>query len=165
MAKKEITKSTGQGGAGLATRSPLRDILSIRDTVDQWLNDVFEGRRSSMLPAMPAANWSPQVDITENDKEIDVSASLPGVDKNNINVSLDENNILSISGERNESQEQKNKNYVAQEQFYGSFYRSFQLPANINQDQIKADYKDGVLNIKIPKSPAPEAKGKKINIG
>lgn len=97
--------------------------------------------------------FSPSVDISENDKEIKVSAELPGLDEEDIQVSLDRD-LLTISGEKKEEKEDKRQNYYRLERSYGSFRRSLRLPAEVEADKIEATFKNGVLKITLPKTAA-----------
>ena len=135
---------------------------TLASTIDQWLSDVFEGRGTPAFPSLQF-NWQPKVDIREDEKEYVISVSVPGVDKNNISVQVSDH-TMSISGERKEESEEKTKGYLRREQAYGSFYRSFQLPENVNSDQIRANSKNGLLEIYLPKAEEQKSKAKRINI-
>src|SRR6185503_17197481 len=97
-----------------------------------------------------ATGWNPSVDIFENDNDVVVKAELPGLAAKDIDVKL-ENNVLTIKGERHFEKETKEENYHRIEREYGSFSRSFAMPTAINGDKVTAEYKDGVLNIALPK--------------
>lgn len=112
------------------------------DIMDEFFNDAVNNRRDSFVPS---------IDISESDDQFLISAELPGMKKEDINISL-ENNRLSISGERSFEKEDKGKKYHRVETSYGSFERSFQLPDNIDEESIKASYDNGLLNISIDKS-------------
>lgn len=101
--------------------------------------------------------WSPVADITETDKEYLIKAELPEVKKEDVKITL-ENGVITITGERKHEKEQKDENEIRVESFYGSFARSFSLPENIDAKGIKAESKDGVLRVRIPKTPAAESK-------
>ncbi len=102
-------------------------------------------------------SWNPVVDVYENDNAIVVKAELPGVDKENISVDV-EGRILTLKGERKTENEAKEENYYRQERTYGRFERSFTLPAEVEPDSIKAEYKDGLLKIEVPKPEEKKAK-------
>ena len=111
---------------------------------------------------MSFADWSPSVDIEEEDDKYLIKADLPGVDKENIDVKLD-NGVLSIRGEKTtESETGKGTKRHRRERFHGSFARSFTLPEAVKSDQVEASYKDGVLSLVIPKQD--EVKPKSIDI-
>lgn len=105
--------------------------------------------------------WSPSVDIAETKDEIVVSADLPGLNKEDIKVNV-ENNVLTFSGERKQEKKDEGSNYHRLERSYGFFSRSFTLPATVKSDKIKAAYKDGVLRLSLPK--AEEAKPRQIAV-
>ena len=95
-------------------------------------------------------NWRPAVDIYEEEDRIVIKAELPGVDKKDIEVDLNDR-LLTLKGERSYENEVKEENYHRKERTYGKFHRSFTLPADLDPEKIKADFKDGILKIEIPK--------------
>ena len=105
--------------------------------------------------------WVPKVDIFENESDLVVRAELSGIDPKEVELSV-ENNVLTISGERRLEYDEKKDNYHRVERSYGSFSRSFSLPRIVNKDKIRADYKDGVLVVHLPKQE--EAKPRQIKI-
>ena len=108
-----------------------------------------------------AWKWEPKVDIYDNDDNIVLKAELPGVDRDKITVDV-KDRVLTLRGERAEDTEVKKENYYRREMVSGTFIRSFVLPENVNNDDIRADYKDGVLKVDIPK---PEkTKPRKITV-
>jgi HSP20 family protein len=110
---------------------------------------------------MTIAEWSPLVDITEDDKEYVIKAELPEVKKEDVKLSIHDD-VLSISGERKYEKEEKGKKYHRVERAYGSFTRSFTLPDDADAAKIAAEYKDGVLKVHLPKSE--KAKPKSIEV-
>lgn len=111
--------------------------------------------------AMSVAEWSPLVDITEDEKEYLVKAELPELKKEEIKISVHDD-VLSVSGERKYEQEEQGKKYHRVERAYGSFMRSFTLPENADGSKVTAEYKDGVLHIHLPK--LEKAKPKAIEV-
>ena len=111
--------------------------------------------------AMTVAEWSPLVDISEDEKEYLVKAELPEVKKEDVKLVV-QDNVLSISGERKSEKEEKGKKYHRIERAYGSFMRSFTLPEDAEGTKISAEYKDGVLKVHLPKSE--KAKPKSIEV-
>lgn len=105
--------------------------------------------------------WTPAVDIAEQENEYIVKMELPGVNKDDVKLSL-ESNILTIKGEKKQEKEEKDKNLHRLERSYGSFQRSFALPTTVKSDKIDAVFKDGVLSISLPK--AEEEKPKQIEV-
>jgi len=122
---------------------PNSDLASKRfsDIMDEFFNDVVSARRD---------NFVPSIDISETEDQFLISAELPGMKKEDININL-ENGRLSINGERSFESEQNGKKYHRIETKYGSFNRSFQLPDNVDEGSINAKYEDGLLNITIDK--------------
>lgn len=111
-----------------------------------WLDFPFHN-----LAEDAAINWSPRLDVSESDKAIEVVADLPGLDKEDIKVSLD-GDLLIIKGEKKEEKEKKDKQYHTIERRRGSFYRSMRLPVEVESDKIEASFKKGVLTLNLPKS-------------
>ena len=104
---------------------------------------------------------SPSIDVYDSGNEVLVKADVPGLKTDEIDVSI-YNNVLTIKGEKKRENEVSDKNYIRSERFYGSFSRSVQLPSEVDQNNVSASYKNGVLELKIPKKE--EAKTKHINI-
>lgn len=105
----------------------------------------------------------PAVDIAEKDKEYEITAELPGMDENNIDVKFADG-MLTIKGEKKEEKEEKKKDYYLSERRYGSFQRSFPVPESVDANKIEAKFANGVLTIKLPKSAEAQKNEKKIAI-
>ncbi len=122
---------------------PNTDLFSRRfnDIVDEMFNNNINYRKDSFMP---------NVDISETETQFEISAELPGLNKDEIKIDL-ENGRLTLSGERKFVNEDEGKNFHRVETSYGTFSRSFYLPDSINEDSIKARYEDGLLNITIDK--------------
>jgi HSP20 family protein len=112
---------------------------------------------------MTGGDWAPRVDIAETEKEFIIKAEIPEVKKEEVKISVD-NGILSIRGERKQEMEEKGKKFHRVERYYGSFTRSFTLPDNIDETKIEASFKDGMLNIQIPKSEKSKPKAIEVKI-
>jgi HSP20 family protein len=110
---------------------------------------------------MDAMVWSPRVDVHESENEIVVHADMPGVDKKDLQVKL-ENSVLTIKGFRKYENEKKDQSIRQVERAFGTFQRSFTISEKVKSDEIKADYRDGVLTVTLPK--AEEAKPREISI-
>jgi HSP20 family protein len=106
----------------------------------------------------------PRMDITENEKEITLKFDLAGVPKENIKLTIDDNNILKVEGEKKEQKSQKTAQSVKKEIFYGSFQRVVQLPDAIEQDKLHTSFKDGILTVTVPKKEIKKPKAKVIPI-
>lgn len=107
--------------------------------------------------------WTPVADISETDKEYLIKAELPQVKKEDVKITLD-NGVITIAGERRHEKEQKDENEIRIESFYGTFSRSFSLPENIDAKTIRAESKDGVLCVRIPKTQATTPKPVSIEV-
>lgn len=132
------------------------------------IEDMFERYTKAMgWPAlrgqdlMKSGEWTPRVDISETDAEITIKAEIPEVKKEDVKVSVDDG-VLTMQGERKQEKEEKGKKFHRVERFYGTFVRSFTLPDNVDASKIKATFKDGMLNLQIPKTG--EAKQKAIEV-
>ncbi len=106
---------------------------------------------------------SPAVDVAETDKQYELTAELPGLQPDQVEVKL-ANGVLTIKGEKKEEKEEKQEGYYLSERRFGSFQRSFAVPEGIDSDKIQAEFKNGVLKIVMPKSPEIQEKEKKIAI-
>jgi HSP20 family protein len=137
-------------------------MVKIQD-MEKWFEDAFR-RPFSFLshPMMRGAEEIvPTVDILENNGDIVVKAELPGVKKEDIDISLTDDTIT-ISGEKKKEEEVKKKDYYRYESSYGSFCRTFSLPSEVQSDKAKTKMKDGVLEVRIPKTE--EAKKKEVKV-
>ncbi|MBP7279882.1 MAG: Hsp20/alpha crystallin family protein [Sedimentibacter sp.] len=106
---------------------------------------------------------SPRVDVYQTDTDVVVKAEIPGITKEDLNVYVDENSIR-LSGQSKRDNEYKDEHVYRTERFYGSFSRTIPLPVEIKSDQAKAEYKDGILSITVPKVEPAKSKGKRIDI-
>ncbi|HXX74511.1 MAG TPA: Hsp20/alpha crystallin family protein [Nitrospiraceae bacterium] len=113
--------------------------------------------------AIAVAEWSPLVDITEDDKEYIVKAEIPEMKKEEIKINVHDD-VLTISGERKYEKEEKGKKYHRVERAYGSFMRSFTLPEDADGTKVNAEYKDGVLKVRLPKSEKAKPKAIEVKI-
>jgi HSP20 family protein len=130
------------------------------------LNNLFDDFFSG-FEVMPfdekAVSFNPKVDMTEDEKEIKVTAELPGLEEKDIEVNLTRD-ILTIKGEKTQEKEEKGKETYYSERSYGSFTRTIQIPSEVEHDKIDATFKKGVLNITLPKFAKPVEQQKKIQI-
>ncbi len=135
-----------------------KDTLNIREEINR-LFDEFMSRTDT--ESLFGGNWHPHIDVIEQDEEFVVNAELPGLNKDNIKITIT-SNVLTISGEKKQIEEIKEGSYSRIERRYGTFSRTFTLPTEVEQNKIKATFKDGILTINIPKSE--KAKPKEINV-
>jgi HSP20 family protein len=132
--------------------------ISLQRDIDRLFSDFtvgfpgFGNGKSDLLPS---------IDVTETDKEIEISVELPGLEEKDVQINVADN-LLTIRGEKNAEKEEKDKNYRLIERSYGSFERTLELPEGINADAIKATIAKGVLKVTVPK-PAP-AQVNKIDV-
>jgi len=130
--------------------------------LQERINRIFSDTAFSRFPAEEAMGaWAPPCDIYEDGDNIIVKAELPGIDRNDIDVQV-ENNVLTLRGERKREKEVRSENLCRTERSYGTFSRSFTLPVSVDTGRIKAEYKDGVLHVTLPK--VEEAKPRKIQV-
>jgi HSP20 family protein len=137
---------------------PWREMTALRRTLDRFFEEPFETRM-----AMPWRfdEFTPAVDMVEEEDAYIVKASLPGVKPEDVEVTL-QNNVLTIKGETKEDKEIKEENYHLRERRFGSFMRSLTMPTAVKADKIEASNEDGVLTVRLPKSEAD--KPRKITV-
>jgi HSP20 family protein len=148
-----------------------KPFLELRKLTDRLFDDFVRRYRLPMAERRStrglttdifASDW-PAVEMNETDADIRITAELPGVDKDNIDVSVTDDQVI-IRGEKKEQEERKGRGYYKSERFYGSFQRSISLPCEVESDRVDAFFKDGVLTVILPKSPAARERIKKISV-
>jgi len=137
--------------------NPMRELMSVNEQLSRFLDESF-GRSPSDVDY---GTWSPAVDLREEPDRFILQADLPGMKKEDIEISV-ENSVLSVRGERRFEQEVKKETYHRIERAYGKFTRAFTLPSRVNAEAITANYKDGTLEVVIPK--AEESKPKRVAV-
>ena len=140
---------------------PFRDLGILQERMNRVFEDAAVRGWKNDEPSA-TTSWSPAVDIYETDSEIMVQAELPGIDRKDIALQL-ENNVLTLKGDRRFEKETKQENYHRIERSYGGFSRAFTIPTIVDEDKIRADYRDGILKIALPKKE--QVKAKQIKIG
>lgn len=138
---------------------PFRGYTVLQDQINRLFNDSFD--RSSEEGSI--TTWAPAVDIYETEHELVVKADLPDVKPEELDIRV-ENNILTIRGERKFEKKVSESNYLRIERNYGAFSRSFSLASTVNAEAIKADYKNGVLMLTVPKREEAKPKQIKVNV-
>ena len=133
---------------------PLRDIEDMLERYSRSLGAPFVRPSDFGRPSELLANgeWSPRVDISEREGSFQIKAEIPGVGKDDVKVTL-ENGVLTLQGERHQEHEEKGLRFHRIERSYGNFIRSFTLPNNVDAQQLKAHFHDGLLEVEIPKTP------------
>jgi HSP20 family protein len=141
---------------------PFRDLLTTQDRFNRLFNETF----SNVLGGeeLSGRAWNPVVDIFETDHDLVLKAELPGIDPKDVDIRV-EDGTLYLKGERKQEKDVKEGAYHRVERSYGSFTRTFALPNSVNLDDIKADYKDGVLTLKMAKREEAKPKQIKITVG
>jgi len=137
---------------------------SVLTNLQEEINQLFYpfvANSGSDLTDILAGDWSPRIDLKEEDQQFVVQADIPGVRPEDIEVSMD-GDVLTIKGHKKTEKEQSSEGYLRVERSTGSFLRQFSLPSSVNADEIKATSKDGVLKLTIPKNN--KTKGRKISV-
>jgi len=149
-----------------ARRGETEPVMEFRREMER-LFDEFLGEfplsRPWGAPEREEGAFWPRVDVTESDREVTVSAELPGMDEKDLRVELQEGTVI-IRGERKEEKEEKGKDWFRREQSYGSFHRVIPLPTNVQEDQAKARFKKGLLTLTVPKKEVEETRRKQITV-
>jgi HSP20 family protein len=140
-------------------RSVASPFMSLQHEIDRLFEDFSRGFPT--IAGNGATALMPSMDVTETDKEIEITAELPGLEEKDVQINIADN-ILTIRGEKKAEKEQKDKNYRLVERSYGSFERTLELPEGVNVDAIKANISKGLLKVTVPK-PAP-TQAKKIEV-
>lgn len=133
--------------------------------MQRHMNQMFDNffGDSSLAPFETFGAFQPRIDVSETDTQIIVAAELPGLDEKNVEVTLTPD-ALTITGEKKEEKEDKDKNYYRVERSYGSFRRMIPLPGQVNADEVEAVFKNGVLTITLPKPAEARSQNKKISV-
>jgi HSP20 family protein len=140
---------------------PLKELSLLQERMNRIFEDTFLGHSQGKENLWDQGVWSPVVDIYESKDFLVLKAEIPGIDQKDIQLEIKEN-ILTLKGERKLEQESKRENYHRLERSYGNFQRSFTLPPTIIAEKVSAAYKNGVLEVTIPKNEG--VKGRKIEI-
>jgi len=135
----------------------------MRNQFTRLLGDRLPLRRVGSSEKLELTDWLPPVDITEDTKEYTIKAELPGLNKENVKVTV-ENGVLEITGERKEEKEEKDKKHHRIERSYGSFHRSFTLPEDSSGEKVTAGFKDGVLKVHLPKDQTAKPKSVEVEV-
>jgi HSP20 family protein len=137
---------------------PFRDLASFREQTNRLFEDAFlRGRAGDSA----LTTWSPAVDIYETENELVLKADLPDLNEKDLDIRI-ENNMLTLRGERKWEQSVSEDNYLRVERAYGTFSRSFSLPNTVNAEAIQAEYRNGVLTVRMPKRE--ESKPRQIKV-
>lgn len=164
MAIRDLVKNNP-----LKKNIPVRreDLMSPFYSLQKEINRIFDDFMSDLAPSKwfgeEEMSFVPSIDVKEKDKEIIVKAELPGMDADDIDISISDD-VLTLRGEKKEEKEEKQGDYYHHELSYGSFHRDIPLPAEIETDRVDAEFKKGVLTVRLPKKPEAQRKAKKIQV-
>jgi len=143
--------------AFLTRYDPFRDLARLQEEMSRLFDDRIVGPAESL-------GWTPACDIYEDGEEVVVRAALSGVDPKDVDIRF-ENGVLTLKGERKMEKEEKKENYHRVETSYGAFTRTFSLPATVDAEKIRAESKNGVLAIHLPKKPEAKPKAIQVKVG
>jgi HSP20 family protein len=146
----------------MVNREAFRELESMSDRLNRLLNGrgmPAGGRDESMA----VVEWVPIVNVLETDAEFLIRAELPGVEKCDVKLSV-EDGVLTISGHREQEKEEKGKRYHRQERVSGSFARSFTLPDSLDEQKVAAEFRNGVLTVRLPKSERAKPKSIEVTV-
>ncbi|MFA6571975.1 MAG: Hsp20/alpha crystallin family protein [Bacteroidota bacterium] len=137
---------------------PYRGFEKLARRMNSFSNEIEKGFNFEF------GAFSPRVDITEDDKTFFIHAELPGMEKENVKVSVNEDRLFTIKGEKKTEEKKEDKNYIRSERIFGQFERAIILPENLDLEKISAKFENGVLEVSFPKVEPPQPKEIEINI-
>ena len=135
----------------IVTWDPFRELEEVSERLNRMFQRPLPARSAAAKDTMTVFDWAPTVDIAETNEEYQIKAEIPDVKKEDIKVSVD-HGMLRIEGERKQEKEEKGKKWHRVERSYGSFLRTFSLPENADTAKLSAEYKNGVLNVRLPQA-------------
>lgn len=179
-AKKAVKKTSAKAKSKSIERLPasesemMRPLMGLRDQIEDMFDRYLHGFPShmprlghlwDMEPGFGLKGFerSPRMDMSETDKGYEITAELPGLGEDDLDVSVTDD-VMTISGEKKEEQEQKEKDYFVKERRYGRFRRTLRMPQDADADKVSASFEKGVLKVEIPKTGEPAKKGRKISL-
>lgn len=163
MAKKE--SKTAEGSREPAKSEPAR-ALSPFEMMERQFENLFGRPFATWGPVrrfIAPEELTPSVDIYEEDGDVVLKAEMPGIRKEDIEVNITDHTVT-ISAEKKKEEKIEDKNFYRQERFYGAVTRSFEIPSDVKADQVKAKFKDGVLEVRLPKTEEAKKKAQKISV-
>jgi HSP20 family protein len=140
---------------------PFREFSTLQDRMNRLFRET---QGNSQDESLTSSSFAPAVDVYEDEHNVTLKIEVPGIDEKDIDVRV-ENNTLTVHGERKIEKEEKEENYRRVERQYGSFTRTFNLPATVDAEKVQADYDKGVLKITLPKKAEAKPKQIKLNVG
>src|SRR6186713_1253216 len=150
-------------GNKVITWNPLKEMEEAQDRFNRFFPAGFATRIGSGEIQLAVADWSPEVDISEDDHGYLLKADLPEMKKDDVRVTV-EDGILSVSGERKTEKEDQKKKFHRIERCFGTFRRSFTLPEDADSTKVTADFHDGVLKVHLPTTTTPKSKAIQVKV-
>jgi HSP20 family protein len=145
---------------------PVRELTSLQNEMNRLFNTFFDPPTTAGNGANGGSlrRWIPAMDLVETDDHFVLKADLPGLDESDVNIEV-EDNVLTVSGERNAEHEDKREGYVRVERAYGAFRRSLTLPEGVSPEAVRASFDKGVLEVSIPKPEERKPRKVAIQVG
>jgi HSP20 family protein len=143
---------------------PFRELNSITDRMNRLFQDSWGTPGRTGEEGLAPMNFVPPVDVYEDEHNVTIKMEVPGIEQKDIDIRL-ENNTLTVRGERKFEQDEKEENFHRIERRYGSFYRAFTLPNSVDNENVSANYENGVLKIQLAKRAEAKPKQIKVNVG
>lgn len=159
-----------RGGQQLSPSYYNSPLLSLHNEIDRMFDNVFRNFGlpslgvNSALSSIESDLFRPNVDIDSTNKEYRISVEVPGVDEKDVKLELSQDGTLTIRGEKKQEREEKDRDYYRVERSYGSFQRVLSLPEDADQDNINANFKNGVLMVTVPRKALPKSEARQIGI-
>ncbi len=148
----------------LVTWNPLREMDEAQNRLNRFFLGGFPNRMSGgEIPSLTVADWSPEVDISQDDQGYLLKADLPEMKKDDVRVTV-EDDILCVSGERKSVKEDQNRKFHRMERSFGNFRRSFTLPEDADSTKVTAEFRDGVLKVHLPTTTKTRSKALEVKV-
>jgi HSP20 family protein len=163
MAIRDLLPSTWRRDITPTLREDDFPFYSLQRRMNRMFDDFFAGFDLAPTGTERFGAFSPSIDVKEDEKELLIKAELPGLDEKNVEVTLSDGS-LTIKGEKKEEKEDRGKHYYRMERSYGSFHRVIDLPEGLDTEKASASFKNGVLNISLPKTETAAKNVQKITI-
>lgn len=150
--------------SSLVRWDPFRELDELQKRLSTLFGRASVKKNGEQEEALTVAEWAPLVDIAEDDNSYVIAAELPGLKKEEIKVGV-QDDVLTISGERKYEKEEKDKKFHRVERAYGSFSRRFTIPENSDGEKVSAEFKDGILQVHLPKTETVKPKQIEVQVG
>ncbi len=142
---------------------PFEELREMQRSLDRLFDELTGQRPLRRREPREPVVWEPAVEVFETDQEVVVRAELPGVDPKNVNVTVQDNTVT-IEAEAKEEQEERGRNYLRRELRYGQFSRTLALPTEVKAEEARATYRNGLLELRVPKSERAKPKQVKVDV-